>query len=51
LSHLNKIDFELENVESDILGDSYEYLIGQFASCAGKKAGEVYAQAGFNGAF
>jgi type I restriction enzyme M protein len=42
LSHLNKIDFELENVESDILGDAYEYLIGQFASGAGKKAGEFY---------
>jgi type I restriction enzyme M protein len=42
LSHLNKIDFELENIESDILGDAYEYLIGQFASGAGKKAGEFY---------
>jgi type I restriction enzyme M protein len=28
--------------ESDILGDAYEYLIGQFASSAGKKAGEFY---------
>lgn len=26
----------------DILGDAYEYLIGQFASNAGKKAGEFY---------
>ncbi len=42
LSHLDKIDFELENIESDILGDAYEYLIGQFASNAGKKAGEFY---------
>jgi type I restriction enzyme M protein len=42
LTHLNKIDFELENIESDILGDAYEYLIGQFASGAGKKAGEFY---------
>ena len=24
------------------LGDAYEYLIGQFASGAGKKAGEFY---------
>lgn len=42
LGHLNKIDFELENIESDVLGDAYEYLIGQFASGAGKKAGEFY---------
>ncbi|WP_299768207.1 type I restriction-modification system subunit M [uncultured Dokdonia sp.] len=42
LSHLEMIDFDLENTESDILGDAYEYLIGQFASGAGKKAGEFY---------
>ncbi|MBT2653233.1 type I restriction-modification system subunit M [Oceanobacillus sp. ISL-73] len=28
--------------ESDILGDAYEYLIGQFAAGSGKKAGEFY---------
>lgn len=27
---------------SDILGDAYEYLIGQFAAGSGKKAGEFY---------
>jgi type I restriction enzyme M protein len=27
---------------SDILGDAYEYLIGQFATGSGKKAGEFY---------
>ncbi|NEW60243.1 type I restriction-modification system subunit M [Sulfurovum sp. bin170] len=42
LSHLNKIDFELKNHDRDVLGDAYEYLIGQFASGAGKKAGEFY---------
>ncbi|MFY0605971.1 MAG: type I restriction-modification system subunit M [Cyclobacteriaceae bacterium] len=42
LSHLDKIDFALDDVESDVLGDAYEYLIGQFASGAGKKAGEFY---------
>ncbi|OBX26817.1 type I restriction enzyme M protein [Gelidibacter algens] len=42
LSHLETIDFDLENSESDVLGDAYEYLIGQFASGAGKKAGEFY---------
>jgi len=42
LAHLDKIDFNLENTELDVLGDAYEYLIGQFASGAGKKAGEFY---------
>ena len=42
LSHLDKIDFKLEQTELDVLGDAYEYLIGQFASGAGKKAGEFY---------
>lgn len=28
--------------EGDTLGDAYEYLIGQFASDSGKKAGEFY---------
>ena len=42
LVHLNKIDFRLKDSESDVLGDAYEYLIGQFASGAGKKAGEFY---------
>ncbi|SMC82746.1 type I restriction enzyme M protein [Desulfocicer vacuolatum DSM 3385] len=27
---------------SDVLGDAYEYLIGQFAAGSGKKAGEFY---------
>ena len=42
LMHLEGIDFDLENNENDVLGDAYEYLIGQFASGAGKKAGEFY---------
>ena len=42
LQHLDKIDFALEDTELDVLGDAYEYLIGQFASGAGKKAGEFY---------
>ncbi|AOW19589.1 type I restriction-modification system subunit M [Urechidicola croceus] len=42
LTHLEGIDFDLENSDSDVLGDAYEYLIGQFASGAGKKAGEFY---------
>lgn len=42
LGHLDKIDFQLEQTGLDVLGDAYEYLIGQFASGAGKKAGEFY---------
>lgn len=42
LNHLNKIDFKLEDIESDVLGDAYEYLIGKFAAGAGKSAGEFY---------
>lgn len=33
---------DLLNHEGDVLGDAYEYLIGQFASETGKKAGEFY---------
>ena len=39
---LDTIDFNLTDSESDLLGDAYEYLIGKFASGAGKKAGEFY---------
>lgn len=42
LVHLDKIDFALNDANSDVLGDAYEYLIGMFASGAGKKAGEFY---------
>ena len=42
LAHLGQIDFELQDTNSDVLGDAYEYLIGKFASGAGKKAGEFY---------
>jgi type I restriction enzyme M protein len=42
LNHLNKIDFKLGDLESDVLGDAYEYLIGKFAAGAGKSAGEFY---------
>ncbi|MCB1216211.1 type I restriction-modification system subunit M [bacterium] len=30
------------SINTDILGDAYEYLIGQFAAGSGKKAGEFY---------
>jgi len=42
MEHLDEVDFELQNSENDVLGDAYEYLIGKFASGAGKKAGEFY---------
>jgi type I restriction enzyme M protein len=42
MQQLDQIDFELDNPARDILGDAYEYLIGKFASGAGKKAGEFY---------
>jgi len=42
LSHLDNIDFRLQDATVDVLGDAYEYLIGQFAAGAGKKAGEFY---------
>lgn len=42
LAHLDAIDFLHHETEIDVLGDAYEYLIGQFASGAGKKAGEFY---------
>lgn len=38
---VNDFDYFDENGH-DILGDVYEYLIKQFASNAGKKAGEFY---------
>lgn len=42
IKHLDEIDFKFEDTEMDVLGDAYEYLIGQFAAGAGKKAGEFY---------
>lgn len=45
LSHLAGIDFKLEDSKSDLLGDAYEYLIGEFAAGAGKKGGEFYTPA------
>lgn len=37
---LDEIDLFEHN--GDVIGDAYEYLIGQFAAGAGKKAGEFY---------
>lgn len=37
---------DLIHAEGDVLGNAYEYLIGQFASETGKKAGEFYTPHG-----
>ncbi|MEI6705861.1 MAG: type I restriction-modification system subunit M [Methylococcales bacterium] len=42
MGHIDQIDFQIQNPNADVLGDAYEYLIGEFASGAGKKAGEFY---------
>ena len=39
---IGKIELVSQDGKSDTLGDAYEYLIGQFASETGKKAGEFY---------
>lgn len=45
LTLLNGIDFKLDDSKNDLLGDAYEYLIGEFAAGAGKKGGEFYTPA------
>mgnify|MGYP005987618001 CR=1 FL=1 len=42
LGHLDEIDFCLDDTETDVLGDAYQYLIGQFAIGAGKGGSEFY---------
>ena len=42
MQKINDIDFMHQEAEIDVLGDAYEYLIGNFAASAGKKAGEFY---------
>lgn len=39
---INTIPFLHDDVELDVLGSSYEFLIGRFAATAGKSAGEFY---------
>lgn len=39
---IGKLELISADGKSDALGDAYEYLIGQFASETGKKAGEFY---------
>ncbi|MGI5879874.1 MAG: type I restriction-modification system subunit M [Syntrophomonadaceae bacterium] len=39
------IETKEDQVPADVIGDAYEYMIGQFASMAGKKAGSFYTPA------
>jgi type I restriction enzyme M protein len=45
LALLSGIEFSIEDSKNDLLGDAYEYLIGEFAASAGKKGGEFYTPA------
>lgn len=42
LQHFEAYRLRRSDVEPDMLGNAYEYLIGQFADDAGKKGGEFY---------
>ena len=46
IAALDEIEFGVEDTKIDVLGNAYEYLIGQFAATAGKKAGEFYTPSG-----
>lgn len=46
IASLDEINFSVEATKIDVLGNAYEYLIGQFAATAGKKAGEFYTPSG-----
>ena len=41
----SEIEVKAGQVPADVIGDAYEYMIGQFASMAGKKAGSFYTPA------
>ncbi|MCG2826625.1 MAG: type I restriction-modification system subunit M [Thermoplasmatales archaeon] len=42
IEHFSRIKLGNQNVDPDVLGQAYEYLIKQFADTAGKKGGEFY---------
>jgi len=42
IEHFSKLPLGNCNVESDVLGDAYEYLIKKFADATNRKAGEFY---------
>ncbi|HZZ99454.1 MAG TPA: type I restriction-modification system subunit M [Candidatus Paceibacterota bacterium] len=43
INHFSQHNFGDNYINSDLLGDAYEYLIEQFAADAGKKGGEYYS--------
>ena len=45
LKSLDKEGLSLSKIDNDTLGDTYEFLIGKFASESGQKAGEFYTPA------
>ena len=42
IEHFSQFNLSNSNVDSDLLGNSYEYLIKHFADLTNKKAGEFY---------
>jgi type I restriction enzyme M protein len=42
IEHFSELSLSNDNVEPDILGQAYEYLIKKFADATNKKAGEFY---------
>lgn len=42
IASVNDIPFLHDDVDIDVLGDAYEYMISKFAASAGKSAGEFY---------
>lgn len=42
IEHFSKLSLGNRSVNSDLLGDAYEYLIKKFADATNKKAGEFY---------
>lgn len=42
IEHFSQFNLSNNNVDSDLLGNAYEYLIKQFADLTNKKAGEFY---------
>lgn len=45
ITNIGSIDFEHGDSVIDVMGDAYEYLIGQFAADGGKKSGSFYTPA------
>lgn len=42
IEHFSRLPLSNSNIESDVLGQAYEYLIKKFADATNKKAGEFY---------